>query len=157
VPAGTIHTIGPGLLLYEIQQKSDLTYRVYDFDRADPTTGQRRELHLAKALDVADLGPPPPSAPRMPLPDGGELLTTCESFALERWPVTGRRAATTDPATLEILTVIDGSIGLAWDGRAITLGRGDSVVLPAHLGEFSLDGPADRVSTVLRAYVPETT
>jgi mannose-6-phosphate isomerase len=156
VTAGTIHTIGPGILLYEIQQKSDLTYRVYDFDRADPATGQRRELHLAKALDVAELGPAPLPAPPVPVAEGRELLTSCPSFALERWSIQRPVEAATDDATLEILTVIDGSIRLRWNGPAIDLQRGATTVLPASLGRFALEGPADGGATLLRAYVPES-
>ena len=98
VPAGTIHAIGGGILLYEIQQKSDLTYRVYDYGRKDAKTGQPRELHVRKALDVLDFGPPQRGrlAP-LALAPGREVLVACPFFALERWQVCGtaRRCAPT--------------------------------------------------------------
>ncbi len=59
VPAGTVHAISGGIMLFEIQQKSDLTYRVYDYDRRD-AQGNLRELHLERALDVSDYGAPAP-------------------------------------------------------------------------------------------------
>jgi len=160
VRAGTIHTIGVGILLYEIQQKSDLTYRVYDFGRQDPATGRPRELHLSKALDVADLTPSAPITPPVPLADGRELLAVCESFALERWTLDRPAGGATDPGTLEIVTVIDGRAVLGWDGEPIELRRGATIVLPAALGRYDLTPTGSSAgsspgATVLRAYVPE--
>ncbi len=154
VPAGTIHTIGPGILLYEIQQKSDLTYRVYDYGRRDPGTGRPRDLHVDKALDVALLGPAPPPGRPKPLDGGRELLVRCESFALERGTIDGRIAATTDPATLEILTTIDGQTLVRAHDRTLELPAGRSLILPASLGQYEIAAHGVR-AVVLRAYVPD--
>jgi len=159
VPAGTIHAIDAGIMLYEIQQKSDLTYRVYDYGRRDAETGQPRELHLAKALDVGKLAPAPRSTiPSLPLSDTRRLLIACRSFALEHWTLDPEETAATDPATLEILTLIAGGATLQWNEGEIALRRGDSVVLPAALGTYSLrsDPQTAGASTqVLRAYIPD--
>lgn len=156
VPAGTLHAINAGIMLFEIQQKSDLTYRVYDYGRRDAKTGQPRELHLEKALDVSDFGPAPHGA-IAPLPlaaDGArDLLVACPYFALERWQFDRPILASTDPGSFEIITLIDGAAGLAWPGGELELHRGDSLVLPAALGAWSI-GPGGS-AVLLRAYVPD--
>jgi mannose-6-phosphate isomerase len=160
VPAGTLHAINAGIVLFEIQQKSDLTYRVYDYGRRDARTGQTRELHLAKALDVIDYNPAPRST-LTPLPleqdDTRLLLVACPYFALERWTLRGERKLATDPGSFEILTVIAGTFNLGWAGEIVHLRRGDSVVLPAALGAYTLCVAAENGADcqILRAYVPD--
>lgn len=153
VPSGTVHAIGRGILLYEIQQKSDITYRLYDYGRKDATTGRPRELHIAKSLDVLDVTPPGRGrlAPLALVP-GRDLLVACPFFALERWHADEPQALATDPGTFEILTVIDGSLGVRWAGGSLELHR-QSAVLPAGLGEYTLT-PHDGCRW-LRAYVPD--
>lgn len=88
-PAGTVHAIGPGLALIEVQQNVDLTYRLYDY-------GRPRELHLDAGVEAAD--PRPYVSPGQPYlrPDGREILADGRAFVLERWsrPTTGSLAAT---------------------------------------------------------------
>jgi mannose-6-phosphate isomerase len=157
VPAGTLHAINAGIVLFEIQQKSDLTYRVYDYGRLDAKTGQPRELHLEKALDVSEFGPAPrDTISPLTLSDGRDLLIACPYFALERWTFTGEQTLTTDPGSFEILTVIEGRGQLGWEKDAVPLQRGDSIVLPALLGQCrmqALEGPL----RLLRAHVPDLT
>lgn len=154
VPAGTLHAINAGIVLFEIQQKSDLTYRVYDYNRRDAKTGQLRELHLAKALDVSSFGPAPRGviAP-LPLAAAGarDLLVACAQFALERRQISSVMRHTTDPASFEILTLIDGTGRLTWNTGGLDLRRGDSVLLPASLGDWAIEGEV----TLLRVYVPD--
>ncbi|MDQ4075518.1 MAG: class I mannose-6-phosphate isomerase [Chloroflexota bacterium] len=156
VPAGTIHAIDAGIMLFEIQQKSDLTYRVYDYGRRDARTGQPRELHLDKALDVGDLGPTPRmTIPTLPLSETRHLLIACPFFALERWALGGTEELTTDPGTFEIWTVIKGQGTLHWNDGRTALRRGDSVVLPAALGRYMLVPDLSNGNFhLLRAYVP---
>ena len=155
VPAGTLHAINAGIVLFEIQQKSDLTYRVYDYGRRDAKTGQPRELHLAKALDVSSFAPAPGGkvAP-LTLTPGRDLLVACDYFALERWHGAVPRRWQTDPGSFEILTLIEGAGKLGWSGQTMALAQGDSVVLPASLGDWVL-APAGPALTFLRAYVPD--
>ncbi|NJK78663.1 MAG: mannose-6-phosphate isomerase [Chloroflexaceae bacterium] len=159
VPARTIHAINAGVMLYEIQQKSDLTYRVYDYGRRDPKTGQLRELHLDKALDVINFATVSlPPRQEITLDDDGQRvqLITCDFFTLERWNITSTATWATDPATLEILTVVGGHARLEWEQSSIEMTWGASVVLPAALGTVRL--VADRApAQVLRAYIPEST
>jgi mannose-6-phosphate isomerase len=155
VPAGTIHTIGPGITLYEIQQASDLTYRVYDFGRTDPGTGRQRDLHLDKALDVATLGPAIGASARSNRSVEGERLVGCESFVLDRVQVRGPTPRTTDPASVEILTVVVGRSRLGWDGGSLELAFGGTAVVPAALGAYDLEPVGSGPATVLRASVPD--
>jgi mannose-6-phosphate isomerase len=158
VPAGTVHAIEAGVMLFEIQQKSDLTYRVYDYGRRDAKTGQPRELHLDKALDVIELTPPPRAViPPLAFNDYRELLIACPFFALERWLLDTAQTLVTDPGSFEILTLIEGAATLQWSGGELTLGRGTSVVVPATLGEYGLQPEPQATLTpqVLRVYVPD--
>ena len=155
VPAGTIHAINAGIVLFEIQQKSDLTYRVYDYDRRDATTGQPRELHLAKALAVIDYQPPGQGliAPLALGTSGAALLVACPYFALERQRLEKACAMTVDSGTFQIVTLLNGALALEWDGGALRLRRSESAVIPAHQAEYRL-APTEP-SELLRAYVPD--
>ncbi|NNJ12235.1 mannose-6-phosphate isomerase [Chloroflexales bacterium ZM16-3] len=151
VPAGTIHAINAGIMLFEIQQKSDLTYRVFDYDRRDAQTGLPRELHLAKALEVSDFGPAHHAKPpALELAPNRDLLVACPYFALERLRVSGE-VALGGQDSFEILILIDGEGSLTWSGGTIPLRLGDTPVLPASLTGCVLSGD----TTVLRTYVPD--
>jgi mannose-6-phosphate isomerase len=145
-PAGTVHAIGAGVFLFEIQQASDLTYRLYDYGRRD-AEGKLRELHLDKALEVADLSAEktPSKAPKWTpkrLSAAKTELIQVEHFAMARWQVDGKQTEATDPASLEILTVTGGNLRLEANGDALDLRRGEAVVLPAVLGRYTLSGRA---------------
>jgi mannose-6-phosphate isomerase len=152
VPAGTIHAINAGIMLFEIQQKSDLTYRVYDYDRRD-AQGRPRELHVERALDVTSYKAAPPAVVEPTrLDDTRTLLVSCPYFAMERLDLAAPLASSTDPASFEILTVIDGLASLACAEGEQRLARGESIVLPASLGAYQL--APDTSATLLRCYVP---
>jgi mannose-6-phosphate isomerase len=151
VPAGTLHAINEGILLFEIQQKSDLTYRVYDYHRRG-SDGKLRPLHLQKALDVIRYDPMPlGKIPPLPLGPGRDLLVACPYFALERHQYDTAVQMTTRPTSFETWTVVDGAAIVA--GEALQLGQ--ALVLPAELGEYQIlpQGPA----TLLRTIYPELT
>ena len=149
VPAGTLHAINEGILLFEIQQKSDLTYRVYDYNRRGPD-GKRRELHLQKALDVIRYEPPAQEKiPPIELAPGRDLLIACPYFALERHRYVEPVQHSTDPGSFETWTVIEGAATLA--GEKLALGQ--AIVLPAGLGDYAITphGP----TTLLRTRYPD--
>ena len=151
VPAGTLHAINEGIVLFEIQQKSDLTYRVYDYNRRGPD-GKLRELHLQKALDVIRYQPPEQEKiPSISLCPGRDLLVACPYFALERHRYIAPVRLATRPASFETWTVIEGSATLAGENLAL----GQAIVLPADLGDFSIE-PQTSV-TLLRTIYPELT
>jgi mannose-6-phosphate isomerase len=137
MPARTIHALGPGLLIYEVQQTSDLTYRVFDWNR--PAT-PGRILHIEKSLAVAD---PSASAPARPAPvlAGGEKaqLVSCPYFILELLAV-GERPIGLDTAgeTFHALTVIEGAAEVGKGGRTLRLDRFESAVVPAACGAYEI-------------------
>jgi mannose-6-phosphate isomerase len=157
VPAGTLHAINAGILLFEIQQKSDLTYRVYDYNRRDAKTEQPRELHIEKSLDVLNYSAARPAKTgALAIDEGRALLVACPYFALERWTVAEHVERTVDAGSFEILTVIHASAVLRWAGGELALRRGESVLLPAALGVYELrDSDEDELLQVLCAYVPD--
>ena len=136
VPAGTIHALGPGLLLFEVQQSSDLTYRLYDWDRLG-LDGVPRQLHLEEGSYCAggfEL-PPDPGPSEGVL---GEERVRCPFFLVEE--VSGPRAWSADPSSVEIVTCLKGEGRLAWEGSSLSLGLGDSVTIPAVSPGVTLTG-----------------
>ena len=103
LPAGTIHALGPGVRVYEVQTPSDLTYRLYDY-------GRPRELHLEKALDVAILEPTPLTLPPPEPVLGGERLLSTPFFDLLRYPLAGELRVRAEGPTL--LTLLEGEARL---------------------------------------------
>lgn len=137
IPAGCIHAIGAGIVLYEIQQSSDVTYRFYDWDRTD-AKGQKRALHILKAVEVADLNFRLDPVHRMP-GTGLEPLLRNDVFELDRLHVSGELQIVPDPRRFAFLTAMD-SLLLSWEGGVLELKKGDSVLLPALRPNLCLKG-----------------
>ncbi len=132
IPAGTVHAVGGGIVLYEIQQSSDVTYRFYDWDRMD-AEGKKRELHLKKALDVTDTERRLDAVRPQPLPlDGtGErtLVLNSPFFTVERY----RRcenAFLPSQGVCQMATAIE-ETAIVWENGTLSLRPGDSALLPA--------------------------
>lgn len=147
MPAGTLHALGPGLLLYEVQQTSDLTYRVYDWDRP-PDAGRALHLRESALVTTNTRAALEPGAPAHP----GEIreLTRCAYFVLER--LTGGEAVAGDTRgeSFHAVTVMTGEARLEGEGGGVTLGALDSAVVPAALGTYRLEGGF----TALRSRLP---
>ena len=156
IRAGTPHTIGPGMIVCEVQEYSDLTYRVYDYGRVD-SQGQPRELHIDKALEVMKFGDSAPSKTSpLPLPDGrGQktLLTGCSYFAAERWEFRATVNAESSRESFQLFVVLDGTGHIHWQGKPLEYRRGQCWFIPASLGAFSLQ--PEQGTAVIRAYVPD--
>ena len=149
VRPGTVHALLEGLMVYEIQQSSDTTFRVYDWDRVD-AQGHARELHVQEALEcIAFDAAPRPIAAALALDRGRELLVATPAFCLERVEVESAWECAVDSSRCELLTVIAGD-GIV-DGLDDRLHVGDSVLIPAAIGRYGLTGRM----TVLRAYMPD--
>lgn len=128
VPAGTVHAIGGGLQLFELQQSSDTTFRLYDY-------GRGRELHLEQGLAVADLGPSQPRRASVPLADGHRLVS-CAYFHVDE--VTGTDI-TIDPGDRwQALLVLSGS---ATTNDNNTAPAGTTLLVPAAAGPTKVHGP----------------
>jgi mannose-6-phosphate isomerase len=155
VPAGTAHTIGAGLVLCEVQEYSDLTYRVFDYNRRD-ARGCSRELHIEKALQVMRFGEQrggkiePARIAR-----GGVTETffiACRYFAAEKWEFAERAGASTSPEHFDLLIFLEGHGSIEWGGKSVEYAPAQTWLLPAALGAYHL-APSEQTS-LLRAYVP---
>lgn len=148
VPAGTVHAIGAGVLLSEIQQNSDITYRLYDYGRRD-AEGNLRELHVEKSLRAVSFAPHP-GVTRPVFNGDAALLAECPYFAcllVEPAPVYVHDAAARSFAIL--LAKEDGAVLRTSRGET-SLPRAHATLVPAHVDAFEIAGP----SPVLLHYVP---
>ena len=144
IPAGMLHAIGGGILIAEIQQNSDLTYRVYDYNRRG-TDGKLRELHVQKALDVTrsftteEIRARQFARGNSPVP-GGELLADSQYFRVVRYPVRGELTLCVDTTSFVSLLCIDGTGSLLYGNKKYPVERGTSYFLPAGMGEYRASG-----------------
>lgn len=144
IPSGTIHAIGKGIVIAEIQQNSNVTYRVYDYGRVG-ADGKPRELHIDKALDVAKL-----EKANTNLDFKGHLAQsdcfTVDKFSVQCGTVQGNVGAD----SFQSLLVVDGEGELICDNEKQIIKKGDSIFLPAGSGKFSVTGSF----TLLRTSIP---
>lgn len=146
IPSGTIHAIGAGCLICEIQQNSNLTYRVYDYGRKD-ANGKERELHVEKALQVTALD----KYAYTPLgleSEQGELLGLSRYFTTTAVNVNGEKKLFADKNSFKFIACVDGKGGI--DGKEIALG--DSYFVPAGYGDFTLSGKMRLIVAEVRKY-----
>ncbi len=152
VTPGTVHAIGAGALIAEIQESSNLTYRLYDYNRTDKN-GKKRELHIDKALQVANLKST--GAPRQPMrvlkykPGyASELLCRCRYFQVERLLINTERLRSmysfrTEDNSFMVLVCIDGcGVVFAQGGESINFFKGDTIFIPADSAEITIHGQA---------------
>jgi len=136
--AGTVHAIGANLLIFEVQQTSDITYRLYDWDRVDSQTGKPRQLHIEEGLAASDFGRGPcnPVRPNVKESEGvrREELVKCEYFTLDRLTsrVPFRVGAKQE---CRAIVCVAGSGEIEWRGHRSPVATGDTVLLPAEVGE----------------------
>lgn len=159
IPPGTVHAIGAGVLLAEIQQSSNVTYRVYDYNRVDKY-GKKRELHLAKALDVLDMkavcsaGNCMRRARLVQYYPGyaEEVLCRCPYFEARRLQVNGRMAFTVDDRSFQVMLCVEGCGQFSVNGEAgktanqriasksLAVKKGDCAFFPAGVGQCEATG-----------------
>ncbi|ADG05450.1 type I phosphomannose isomerase catalytic subunit [Kyrpidia tusciae] len=142
VPSGTLHAIGRGLLILEIQQSSDTTYRVYDYDRVG-ADGRKRDLHVKEALAVTRCPSPKPQRPGYARSGrvGAviEHLVRGEVFTIDHWRVDGE-ARLDESGVFRLINVIQGSGEMVWDHGRRPVAKGDHLLLPAVLHPVVLSG-----------------
>lgn len=143
IPAGIIHSIGGGITLVEVQQTSDVTYRVYDYGRLG-RDGNPRPLHVEKALDVLTLTPQPQPMlfPAMPFFSEYEmrLLAASEFFTVYHVRLHGRCSMQTDRQSFHSLVVVDGLLEVEYRSGVDYLEKGESLFVPADYGVYRLRG-----------------
>jgi mannose-6-phosphate isomerase len=150
--AGTVHAIGAGLLVAEIQQASDTTFRLFDWNRLG-TDGKPRQLHIEQSLAVTDFdrGPIGASEPQ-PTDDPGVVrLAACDKFVLDRVEHSLSRPCCGDER-FHILAVIEGTVELTGDPSGELLAKGDTALIPAECGEVAIV-PQGR-AVLLDMYLP---
>ena len=138
VPAGTIHAICRGILLAEVQQSSNVTYRVFDYGRLG-ADGKPRALHIPQALEVTRLDARPPRC------DFGEHLAACPYFTVDKWDAP--REDTCGGESFVSVLILDGEGELRCGGESMSCRKGDSFFLPAGSGIFSIVGSAQALVT----------
>ena len=162
VPAGTVHGILSGIVLVEIQQCSDTTFRIHDWDRPGPD-GRPRELHTERAFDAIRFGPttPVPVAPRAAGAGTGvlrEVIADCDHFVVERLRMAAgaRLASELDGRTFEIWGVVSGRAAVeTGNAPSLVLEQARFALLPATMGAFEVRAATDVVA--LRARLPDVT
>jgi mannose-6-phosphate isomerase len=156
VPAGTAHTICPGAVLCEIQQQSDITYRIHDYNRVG-TDGKPRALHIRQALDVTTFGEQSGGLCDPVRITRGAITETfyaaCRHFATERWEFRERIAAVTSPEHFDLLIFLEGNGHIEFADGTESFGPAEVWLLPAALGAYQL-APGS-ATTLLRSYVPD--
>ena len=137
IPAGCVHAIGAGIVLYEIQQSSDVTYRFYDWDRTD-AQGRKRPLHIDKALAVTDLTF---ALDPVPAPDAPYARVLDEKyFKLDLLRPDGEIALPPIP-DFAFLTALESPMTLRWQGGSLPLAKGQTALIPAAAPALTLQGP----------------
>ncbi len=150
VPAGTVHGIGAGALIAEIQESSNVTYRVYDYDRVDKH-GQKRELHFEKAAEVMKMTPSPDvrSKPKLIHYYPGcarELLCRSKYFEVEHIDCTMAFGFSVKEESFQVLLCLDGEgqIGKSEEGyRPVRFRKGDCIFIPAGMGRCAVIGKTE--------------
>lgn len=153
IPAGLIHAIGSGILLYEIQQNSDTTYRVYDWDRKD-LDGNKRELHIKKSLDVIDFEGKysKEKVKGLTVKNNGYDIThyiANKYFVLDKISVESSFKGDKDNDIFELFMCIDKEAEVHCSENSIKIKAGESFLIPAYINSYTITGSCE----LLRAYV----
>lgn len=153
IKPGMLHAIGKGILIAEIQQSSNVTYRVYDYGRLG-ADGKPRELHIEKALDVTNTVPAEPKSPVYGMELDGvvtQLLADCEYFNVNRHRIIKELELYADKSSFAHVLMIGGSGGeLIADNYTLPLTMGSSVFVPAGTGAFAIKGNCDIIVTAIQ-------
>ncbi len=147
MPSGMVHAIGGGIVLYEIQQSSDVTYRLWDYRRKD-AKGQERELHLKQAMDVIDLTLAGERT-RLPEARGLHRLLSVPAFTLDCAVVDGQWPLEAHPQSLRMVTAL-GDMRLCWPGAELALRAGQSALLPVSCPALTMVGEGKALIAAVR-------
>lgn len=139
IPSGTIHAICSGIIICEIQQNSNTTYRVYDYGRRD-ANGNLRQLHIKQAVDVTNLIPLSENKMPVKISDGEYELASCEYFTVRKINVNGMKKICTDTDSFRSLVVLNGSATLKGGKSTMEISKGDSIFIPAQNEEYTVSG-----------------
>lgn len=133
IEAGTLHAIGKGLLIAEIQQNSNSTYRVYDFGRVG-ADGKPRELHIDKAIDVTKLEPTTKREIK------GNLIADCNYFKSYKYNIKEPTDFDTENKTFNAILCTSGAVEVTAEGVTVTVKKGESVFITEETGRYQISG-----------------
>lgn len=135
IEAGTVHSLGNGVLVFEVQENSDTTFRLFDWDHIDAKTGKPRPLQVDKALAAIDFG----QGPVLPVAAAAAPAALLDDphFRLTRWDETGEFAVG-EPGAPRVLVCAEGAGQIISDAQTVAMKRGDVALLPAALGPVRL-------------------
>lgn len=153
LPSGRLHAIGAGCLILEVQENSNTTYRVFDWNRIDPITNEARDLHIDQAINSIDFNDVKPELqqPASTIETAGKTLVQCPQFTLEHWQVNeANKHQPTD--SFEIITCLTGNLKLISDDSELTLPPLMTSLVPASVSTYSIHGSG----SYSRVFVPST-
>ncbi|MFH7013716.1 type I phosphomannose isomerase catalytic subunit [Flavobacterium sp. FlaQc-52] len=145
---GTVHAIGAGLVVAEIQQTSDITYRLYDFDRKD-AQGNTRELHVDLALDAINYNKVDTQKKYETKTNTSNVVVDCPYFTTNFIPLEDKVAVSKSGQTFTVYMCVEGSFEIEYDGFKQSYIKGDTVLVPAAINAFMLTGKA----SILEIYI----
>lgn len=145
---GTVHAIGAGLVVAEIQQTSDITYRIYDFDRKD-AKGKERELHIDLALEAINYNKVDTFKKYNTTTNESNTVVDCRYFTTNIIPLEGKITVKNNGDSFKVYMCVDGAFDLEANNCNYSFKKGDTLLLPAALEEFKLDGKA----SILEIYI----
>jgi mannose-6-phosphate isomerase len=145
---GTVHAIGAGLVVAEIQQTSDITYRLYDFDRVDDK-GNSRELHVDLALDAINYNKIETHKKYDSIQNQSNPIVDCPYFTTNFLPLKGLVSVKKTGRTFTVYMCVEGSFEIEYEGEKFKYKKGDTILIPAAMKTFELNGEA----SVLEIYI----
>lgn len=152
IPSGTVHAIGKGIVLLEVQQNSDITYRIYDYNRIG-LDGKKRDLHLEKALNVINFDNSGYNGkPDVTSKTGFKtILASCKYFTVEKWLV----KEPYDLKSLDVfllICIINGNGELLYEDGTLMLTMGSSIMIPANMGRYQIKGNMEAIACYVNQY-----
>lgn len=138
---GTIHAIGAGIVVAEIQQTSDITYRIYDWDRVD-AQGNSRELHVDQALDAMNYNTTDTQKHYTAIENKSNAMVSCPYFTTSYLPLNGSMGVSKDGSSFTVYICTEGEFTIEAGGEKYNFRKGDTVLVPAILKVFILSGTA---------------
>jgi mannose-6-phosphate isomerase len=145
---GTVHAIGAGLVVAEIQQTSDITYRIYDFDRVD-ANGNTRELHVDLALEAINYNTVEAKVEYAKNVNESNEVVDCPYFTTNFIPLDGEITVSKSGETFTVYMCVEGSFEIEYNESKVQYRKGDTVLLPAVMNSFILNGKA----SILEIYI----
>lgn len=138
---GTVHAIGAGTVIAEIQQTSDITYRIYDFDRVD-ALGNTRELHVDLALDAINYDVVSAEKNYLKIENKSNEIVNCQFFTTNFIPLDGNLNVSKNKESFIVYMCVEGSFDLNFKGEIFHYTTGDTLLIPAEMTQFEIEGTA---------------